>query len=87
VDSELGELPEGWGVGALNSLAEIEGGKQLPTAECKPAGTFPVFGANGVTHDGFVIAFGRVGAYCGSVHWTYAGAWINNNASSVVPGR
>jgi type I restriction enzyme S subunit len=68
VDSELGEIPEGWGVGALNSLAEIEGGKQLPTAECKPAGTFPVFGANGVTHDGFVIAFGRVGAYCGSVH-------------------
>jgi type I restriction enzyme S subunit len=39
------------------------------------------------THDGFVIAFGRVGAYCGSVHWTYGGAWINNNASSVVPAR
>jgi type I restriction enzyme S subunit len=55
---------------------------------------FPVFGANGImgytnrtTHDEFVIAFGRVGAYCGSVHWTYSGAWINNNASSVVPKR
>jgi type I restriction enzyme S subunit len=39
------------------------------------------------THVEFVIAFGRVGAYCGSVHWTYSGAWINNNASSVVPSR
>ncbi|MCX7981207.1 MAG: restriction endonuclease subunit S [Bacteroidia bacterium] len=94
VDSELGEIPEGWEVTQLDDLANIHGGKQLPTEECKPIGTFPVFGANGImgytertTHKGFVIAFGRVGAYCGSVHWTYSGAWINNNASSVVPIR
>ena len=31
------------------------------------------------------MAFGRVGAYCGSVRWSYGGTWINNNASSVVP--
>jgi len=37
------------------------------------------------SHSEFVIAFGRVGAYCGSVHWSYDGAWINNNASSVTP--
>jgi type I restriction enzyme S subunit len=37
------------------------------------------------THDGFVIAFGRVGAYCGSIHWSLDCAWINNNASAVVP--
>jgi type I restriction enzyme S subunit len=35
--------------------------------------------------DGFVIAFGRVGAYCGSLNWTYNGAWINNNATSIRP--
>jgi len=94
VDSELGEIPEGWEVGRLDELAVIEGGKQLPTDECRPTGMFPVFGANGImgytsrtTHDEFVIAFGRVGAYCGSIHWTYSGAWINNNASSVVPKR
>jgi len=91
-DSELGEIPRGWGIMQLDDLADIQGGKQLPTEEGKPLGQFPVFGANGImgyaersTHDGFVIAFGRVGAYCGSVHWTYDGAWINNNASSVVP--
>ena len=94
VDSELGEIPEGWEVVTLDALAHIRGGKQLPTEDCKSFGSFPVFGANGImgyadrtTHDGFVIAFGRVGAYCGSVHWTYGGAWINNNASSVVPKR
>ena len=92
VDSELGEIPEGWEVVSLDALARIQGGKQLPTEDCRSFGAFPVFGANGImgyadraTHDGFVIAFGRVGAYCGSVHWTYGGAWINNNASSVVP--
>jgi type I restriction enzyme S subunit len=93
-ESELGEIPQGWQVFRLDEVAAIQGGKQLPTDECLPSGEYPVFGANGemgfanrATHDGFVIAFGRVGAYCGSVHWTYRGAWINNNASSVVPSR
>src|SRR5215831_18276003 len=92
VDSELGEVPERWEWVHLRDLAAIQGGRQLPTEECKPTGRFPVFGANGImgyaerrSHSEFVIAFGRVGAYCGSVHWSYDGAWINNNASSVTP--
>lgn len=94
VDSDIGPVPEGWEVKALDTIAHIQGGKQLPTEDCKPVGSFPVYGANGImgyayraTHEGFVIAFGRVGAYCGAIHWTYGGAWINNNASSVVPRR
>ncbi len=93
-DSEVGEIPSGWLVVTLDQLASIQGGKQLPTEECQQVGTYPVFGANGImgyseqaTHNGFVIAFGRVGAYCGSIHWAYHDAWINNNASSVVPVR
>ena len=93
-ESELGEIPDGWEVVSLETLASIRGGKQLPTEACLPvgSGTFKVYGANGImgcaassTHDGFVIAFGRVGAYCGSIHWSLNGAWINNNASAVVP--
>ena len=91
-DSELRRIPKGWDVVSLEALATIRGGKQLPTEECLPIGEFPVFGANGImgysaeaTRDGFVIAFGRVGAYCGSIHWSLDGAWINNNASAVVP--
>lgn len=92
VDSTIGPVPEGWEVARLTELADIKGGKQLPTDDCKAVGRFPVYGANGImgyadrpTHEGFVIAFGRVGAYCGSIHWRYGGAWINNNASAVVP--
>jgi type I restriction enzyme S subunit len=91
-DSEGGHIPKGWEVVSLDALASIRGGKQLPTEDCLPVGKFTVFGANGImgyatesTHDGFVIAFGRVGAYCGSIHWSLDGAWINNNASAVVP--
>jgi type I restriction enzyme S subunit len=94
VDATQSALPKGWRETTLDELATISGGKQLPTEECKPSGKFTVFGANGImgyadrsTHEGFVIAFGRVGAYCGSIHWAHHGAWINNNASSVVPHR
>ncbi len=92
VDPILGNIPEGWQVKRLDSLAEIKGGKQLEKKEIHEAGEFPVFGGNGIqgysekaTHRGFVIAFGRVGAYCGAIHWSYGGAWLNNNSSSVVP--
>ena len=91
-ESELGEIPKGWEVVSLRQLASIQGGKQLPTEQCQPDGNYPVYGANGVmgysdrpTHQGFVIVFGRVGAYCGSIHWSYGGAWVNNNASAIVP--
>jgi len=91
-DSELGKIPRGWEIGQLQDIASIKGGKQLPTEKRGLWGAYPVFGANGNmgyaderTHDGFVIAFGRVGAYCGSVHWATSGAWINNNAGAVVP--
>ncbi len=91
-DSSLGHIPMGWEVVSLDALASIRGGRQLPTEDCLPVGKFKVFGANGImgyamesTHVGFVIAFGRVGAYCGSIHWSLDSAWINNNASAVVP--
>ncbi len=85
-------VPEGWTRSPVSELATLAGGKQYESDKLTDAGTYPVFGGNGIqgythekTHDDFVIAFGRVGAYCGSVHWSYEGAWINNNASSLVP--
>ena len=92
VASPRGDIPQGWEVRKLDQLAEIKGGKQLEKEDIHEVGEFPVFGGNGIqgyseksTHQGFVIAFGRVGAYCGSIHWSYGGAWLNNNSSSVVP--
>ena len=85
-------LPEGWMMQSVGDLAEIKGGKQLWSTLIRAVGPVPVYGGNGVQgytdnriYDGFVIVFGRVGANCGSVHWSYDGAWINNNASGLVP--
>lgn len=85
-------VPAGWERKNLRTVAEIKGGKQYQGKEFNSSGNVPVFGGNGIqgysqkrTHNGFVIIFGRVGANCGSIHWSYDGAWINNNASSVVP--
>lgn len=92
IPSPLGDIPKGWELKKLEQMAEIKGGKQLEKDKIFEEGEFPVFGGNGIqgyakraTHEGFVIAFGRVGAYCGSIHWSYGGAWLNNNSSSVVP--
>ena len=85
-------LPEGWMMQPVGDLAEIKGGKQVGGTLIRAVGPVPVYGGNGIqgytdnkNYDGFVIVFGRVGANCGSVHWSYDGAWINNNASGLVP--
>jgi len=92
VDSELGRIPEGWEVKKLEDASTIKGGKKLSANQIYVYGKYPVFGGNGIQgysnnnmYEGFVIAFGRVGAYCGSIHWSYDGAWLNNNASSIIP--
>ena len=85
-------VPAGWERKNLRTVAEIKGGKQYQGKGFNSSGNVPVFGGNGIqgysqkrTHNGFVIIFGRVGANCGSIHWSYDGAWVNNNASSIVP--
>ncbi|MBK6660061.1 MAG: restriction endonuclease subunit S [Proteobacteria bacterium] len=82
--------PEGWEVRSIGDFAELKGGKQLQKERIAPAGPVPVFGGAGVmgytdSHnaDGFVIAVGRVGAYCGQFFAHRGKAWINNNASLI----
>ena len=47
VDSEIGEIPKGWEIGALGDLFDIQYGKNLPKKNLTGEG-YPVFGANGV---------------------------------------
>jgi type I restriction enzyme S subunit len=72
IDSELGEIPEGWRVERLGDVLTLEYGKPLKEEERSGSG-FPVFGSNGivgyhkeflVTGDGIVV--GRKGT-AGSV--------------------
>lgn len=46
VDSELGEIPEGWKVTTINNVYDIKYGKQMPISELHDTG-YPVHGANG----------------------------------------
>jgi type I restriction enzyme S subunit len=46
VDSELGEIPEGWEVEPLGDLIELAYGKSLPKGKRNP-GNIPVYGSNG----------------------------------------
>ena len=85
-------VPEGWVRMPLGEVADIRGGKQFGGDQLDDSSQYPVFGGNGIqgytnkpTHTGFLIVFGRVGVNCGSIHWSYDGGWVNNNASSIVP--
>ena len=57
VESELGEIPEGWEVKALGELIELAYGKALKAGDRK-GGSIPVFGSNGQVgwHDEKLVA-------------------------------
>lgn len=48
IDSEMGEIPEGWSVLKLGDIFNIKYGKNLPTSKISTKGKFPVYGAGGV---------------------------------------
>jgi type I restriction enzyme, S subunit len=92
VDSEIGLIPKGWTSASIGDISNINGGKMLSREEFNPEGTFPIFGGAGVmgktnksNADGFVITVGRVGAYCGQFFYHRGSAWVNNNASRIIP--
>ena len=71
----------------LGELIRVKSGEFLPTREMAIGGEFPVYGGNGISgyHDKYMfeeakIVLGRVGAYCGAVHYTTPKAWITDNA-------
>jgi hypothetical protein len=64
---------------------EFSNGRIPPKRE--PIGPYPVYGANGVIGHageynarGPLIVIGRVGSYCGSVHYCSHDAWVTDNA-------
>ena len=76
VDSELGEIPEGWEVKTIGELIELAYGKALK-ASSRKNGSIPVYGSNGRVgwHDKKLVAgpgivVGRKGNP-GTVTWAY----------------
>ena len=90
VDSELGEIPEGWEVMALGEVMEWAYGKALKAGDRK-GGDIPVFGSNGQVGrhnenlvDGPGIVVGRKGNP-GIVTWTHSDFFPIDTAFYVVP--
>lgn len=74
VESELGEIPEGWEVGRISDFLILVYGKSLTSGNRNP-GNVPVYGSGGITgfHDvslvnGEAVIVGRKGTV-GSLYW------------------
>lgn len=71
----------------LGNLIKVKSGDFLPAKDMAPDGKFCVYGGNGVNghHDKFMfserkIVLGRVGVYCGVIHYSEPNSWITDNA-------
>jgi type I restriction enzyme, S subunit len=75
----------------LGDLIRVSSGNFLPAKNMDPAGHYPVYGGNGINgyHSEFmfeepVIVLGRVGIYCGVVHYSEPKCWVTDNALYVA---
>jgi type I restriction enzyme S subunit len=71
----------------LGKLIKVKSGEFLPAKDMVEAGKYKVYGGNGINgvHDKYMfeerkVVIGRVGAYCGAVHYTEPQSWITDNA-------
>lgn len=84
---EYGLGMESWEDIELGKIIKVSSGKMLTAKNMNRNGNVPVYGGNGVTgvHDvsnvpANTIVIGRVGFYCGSVHYIKEPAWVTDNA-------
>ncbi len=88
----LGDVPEHWSLPSLQRLVRLKAGDGITSDDIGSAGTYPVFGGNGVrgyadsyTHDGDFALIGRQGALCGNVHLARGKFWASEHAVVVAP--
>ena len=75
----------------LGKLIRLKSGDFLPAKSMAKDGKYPVYGGNGINgfHDEYMfedskVVLGRVGAYCGAVHYSDRNSWITDNALYVA---
>ncbi|WP_424446368.1 restriction endonuclease subunit S [Microbacterium sp. CH-015] len=78
-----------WTPGVLGDWLRFRNGGSGSYSE---VGSFPVFGANGIytsSADSNLatagVVIGRVGSYCGSIHYSPTPAWVSENALIATP--
>lgn len=74
----------------LGELFTIKSGRPLKSIIIKKEGRYPVYGGNGImgyydeyNQKGENIIIGRVGAYCGNIHFAKEPVWLTNNSFSI----
>lgn len=76
----------------LRNVANNVAGRYLAKEDYVSDGPYFVYGSNSVMgrHDralqqgGFAV-LAKIGSYCGNLRWSQRPAWVNNNASAIVP--
>ena len=101
VDSELGEIPEGWEVGTLGDVIEVYDSRRVPLNSRQRAsrqGPYPYYGAAGVMDyvddflfDGVYVLTGEDGTVIDTdghpvVQYIWGQFWVNNHAH-VLKGK
>ena len=83
--------PKGLEKKKLGNLIRVRSGDFLPAKNMAPEGKYPVYGGNGINgyHSEYmfeqpVIVLGRVGIYCGAVHYSEPNCWVTDNALYVA---
>ena len=83
---QYGKLPKGWCKTTLGNTIVIKSGDAIKVRDNR-IGKYPIYGGNGITGynesynvDGINIIIGRVGFYCGSVHYVNNKVWVTDNA-------
>lgn len=70
----------------IQNIATLANGKKAK--DISPNFKYPIYGGNGILgysnsyNESNVVIIGRVGAYCGSVHYSKEKCWISDNAIS-----
>jgi type I restriction enzyme M protein len=74
----------------IKSICKLRTGDNLNKSEFSDKGECPVFGGNGIigyyreaNRDGDSIIIGKVGLYCGNIHFSPQPYWLTSNAISL----
>ena len=85
--AEHGVEMDSWKNQTLGDVIKVSSGKGLTAKNMVSDGLIPVYGGNGVTGyhnesnvEPDTVVIGRVGFYCGSVHYISEPAWVTDNA-------
>lgn len=75
----------------LASICKLKTGDKLNIQDVADSGEFPVYGGNGIigyygepNRDGDSIIIGKVGMYCGNIHFSPKSYWLTSNAISLA---